>query len=134
MNKIDELMALFDAVFSYQSDTDACDKARIEFRQALEAALKPGKPIYQTQMLGTKLWYDQGHLDYEYHKKCGHTCRVVYTAAPPAQTPPPRLTVGILNSAYRESFGLIDSRLVGDQIKFARAIETAVRKQFGVTE
>lgn len=43
------------------------------------------------------------------------------------------LSLGALDEIYRESFGLIDSRLVGDQITFARAIEQAVLKANGVS-
>lgn len=34
-----------------------------------------------------------------------------------------------LHDIYRAAFGLADSRLVGDQIKFARAIEAQARKE-----
>lgn len=48
-------------------------------------------------------------------------------------TQPEREWVGLseedLNEIYRKAFGLIDSRLVGDQIKFARAIEVKCREK-----
>ena len=39
------------------------------------------------------------------------------------------LTDEEMNAAYREAFGLIDSRMVGDQIKFVRAIEAKLREK-----
>jgi hypothetical protein len=39
------------------------------------------------------------------------------------------LTYEEMNDAYRQSFGLIDSRLVGAQIKFVRAIEAKLKEK-----
>lgn len=50
----------------------------------------------------------------------------LYTT-PPAERRP--LTLEQMNEIYRKSFGLIDSRLVGDQINFVRAIEAAIKEQ-----
>jgi hypothetical protein len=47
---------------------------------------------------------------------------VVYTHPQLKREP---LTDEQMNAIYRQSFGLTDSRLVGDQIKFVRAIEAA---------
>jgi hypothetical protein len=53
-------------------------------------------------------------------------------AAPPAQTPvPPRLTDAELIEIYRQEHP-VERRMKGNS--FARAIESAVRKQFGVND
>jgi hypothetical protein len=55
----------------------------------------------------------------------------VYTAAPPAQTtPPPRLAIGQLCEAIKKSRGYVTD----DEVVMARAIESAVRRQFGVND
>ena len=45
----------------------------------------------------------------------------------------PRQWVGLtdeeMNAAYRQAFGLIDSRMVGDQVKFVRAIEAKLKEK-----
>lgn len=46
--------------------------------------------------------------------------------------PQPDLTDDQLNEVYRQSFRLIDSRLVGDQLTFARALIALDRKVRGV--
>ena len=54
-------------------------------------------------------------------------------SAPPAQTPPPRLTEHEMNAACKSETGCWMCP-TGDDLKFARAIESAVRKQFGVND
>jgi hypothetical protein len=39
------------------------------------------------------------------------------------------LTDEEMNAAYRQAFGLIDSRMVGDQVKFVRAIEAKLKEK-----
>lgn len=66
-------------------------------------------------------------------------------AAPPAQTPPPRLTdeqIEECDAMARQSFRRAQSQVRGQLIMpsdgfdwhFASAIETAVRKQFGIKD
>jgi hypothetical protein len=165
--QIDKLMALIDGYAI--TPNKAC---RDILRTALEAALKPGEPVYAFRRKGLDDYCTCDARRYLELKNKPHMFEVTifYRAAPPAQTPPkddfiskraqfdaewskvrelqrqcrefiekqktppPRLTDEELNCAYRKSFGLIDSRLVGDQISFSRAIETAVLKQAGWPE
>jgi len=39
------------------------------------------------------------------------------------------LTDEEMNTSYRQAFGLIDSRMVGDQVKFVRAIEAKLKEK-----
>jgi hypothetical protein len=125
---IGELMALAETFRDAQWPDCLDDKKAL--RAALEAALNPGEAFgYVNTSTGQ---FFRNVEDCRKNNE-GHW-RTVYTTAPPAQTPPTHLSLGGLDEIYRESFGLIDSRLVGDQINFARAIETAVRRQFGVND
>lgn len=99
-----------------------------ELRTALEAALKPCEPFgYVNTHTG------QFFKDVEDCRKNneGHW-RTVYTDAPPAQTPvPPRLT----DEQRLEIFHSVRPRNRLDFIKaYMFAVETAVRKQFGVND
>lgn len=53
----------------------------------------------------------------------------------PAETQPVAqpLSVHLKNEIYRQAFGLVDSRLVGDQLTFVSAIERACADAWGVT-
>ncbi len=64
---------------------------------------------------------------------------LAYSFNPRAKTkplytaPPQREWVGLtdeeMNAVYRQAFGLVDSRLVGDQIKFVSAIEAKLKEK-----
>jgi hypothetical protein len=56
------------------------------------------------------------------------------SAAPPAQTPPPRLTDDEVIEIAKLGWWKSDSDITSDGLDIARAIETAVRAQFGVQE
>ena len=80
MNKIDNLMQLFDNVLGFREGTDSHDKAVSTFRSALVAALKPGEPVARFN------WNSGGFewlTKYDFEK---HNMHPLYLA-PPAQTP-----------------------------------------------
>jgi hypothetical protein len=68
-------------------------------------------------------WMTQDYAEIEREK--GFNVRPLYTA--------PRQWVGLtdeeMNTSYRQAFGLIDSRMVGDQVKFVRAIEAKLKEK-----
>lgn len=84
--------------------------------------------------LSDATWSNCSESTFHYHNRMGWKTRTIQVAHPRKAVKLTHLSLGALDEIYRESFRLIDSRLVGDQITFARAIEQAVRAQLGVTE
>jgi hypothetical protein len=128
-DKIDELMRLADE-YAYASTKDQERYSHDALRAALEAALKQGgEPIgYRYKYkncFGNVVWSFE--LPRSIDTKVLETVPV-YTAAPPAQTPvPPRLTVSEICEADPMPHAMFDD----ERVEFARAIESAVRKQAG---
>lgn len=120
VKQIDELMKL---AFAYRmADTVDLWPTERELRTALEAALKPGDDDepYECPVCG----------ELDPCTSCGDPhCGLI---APPAQTPPPRLTVDDKLQIALDCN--IRVRTGSGAVKFATAIETAVRKQFGVND
>ncbi len=141
--QIDELMQIGMAnAFSAKTKTEK-EKA---LRTALEAALKPvhtSSDVREPDVLGAiingRTYADRLENDYRFECEAGplRLCSdwvefrrcfewLAEHTAPPAQTPvPPRLTDAELLAITAKPLH------IGN---YARAIETAVRKQFGVTE
>jgi hypothetical protein len=121
-------MALADEYASSKDSPTYGIENRVALKAALEAALKPGEPIgYRYKYLnfmGDEVWA----FDPPRNGKVLETVPV-YTAAPPAKTPPPRLTDDDLMAAHCGGKDMVDG---------LRAVETAVRKQwakqFGVND
>lgn len=137
--QIDELMALADDYADWAEAKGKGHPTYAESRQALQSALEAALnyPL-PDDLYDSKDWRDADyagrvewlHTMYE-GKKAELDAHLIgreqiYTAAPPAQTPPPRLT----DDAIEELFYVESLR----DLSFARAIETAVRTQFGVQE
>jgi hypothetical protein len=152
MTKIDELMALVERATFFNPKSESLKLALQDVRAALEAALKPGEPVYAFRKKGLDDFCTCDARRYLEFKNKPHAFEVTifYTAAPPAQTPayinqaeaeshgylsqpvtirnpaqtpPPRLTDYDVNKIWLE-FGSVTF----DQI---RTIETLVRKQAG---
>jgi len=118
MTKIDEIMAL---VHNMASDK--------EIRQALEAALKPGALNKdKARKVAQCAFVIFPHVNGKFPAEQALNELVGYTA-PPAQTPapPPRLVDWQIEAMH---WGEMCNR----DLSFARAIESAVRKQFGVND
>jgi hypothetical protein len=135
--KIAELMQLADSyahVYAFVGD-DTMPRRREALKQAIEAALKPGEPIgWSITCNGnhTGNFYQSSEVAevrlIEANRKYPKDVRTIEPlfAAPPAQTPPRRLT------DYQISVIAVDNP--PDVHIYGRAIETAVRKQFGVND
>ena len=123
--QIDGLMALADSYADGPHTEGYYGHRRQALRTALEAALKPEEPVGEvagyfekgfdtTKTLYGKIW----NQDLPMGAK-------LYTA-PPSQNPPPRLTDGAVANLLCE-YSVYTRQ---GQEQFARAIESAVRKQF----
>jgi hypothetical protein len=108
-------------------------------RALLEAALKPGNVASKTR--NPKYPWKPSHgwdkcmkcfedFSMEPCNHCGGGYPDQYLDSSPAQTPPPRLETQDVVRLKRTIQGTLDVQFVA----FARAIETAVRAQFGVQE
>ena len=134
--QVDELMRLADE-YAYANTEDQERSNREALRTALEAALKPGsEPIaylYHDARIPNDAhpWLHSTLLVLAADRRQGLPGETPLYTAPPAQTPPPRLTdEQIGNIHYIES----ECREQPSPMAFARAIESAVRKQFGVND
>jgi hypothetical protein len=122
MTKIDEIM-LFVAENYAVTEVGATDK----LRATLEAALKPGEPVMIYHGRCIIDCGEHGAHDVEMLKMIPKGAKL-YTA-PPAQTPP-RLTDADFERITGEEIALSYD---GD-VQTWRAVERAVRKQFGVND
>ena len=118
----EQVLKLLDTFDTFNDFTDV--------REPLRARLSAPEPepvawAYRDSSSGNLFGFTAEHYDDEPAKNL----------VPLYTTPPQREWVGLtdeeMNAAYREAFGLIDSRMVGDQIKFVRAIEAKLREKNG---
>jgi hypothetical protein len=126
--QVEDLMAII------ANEVAAAERGAFDrIRKALEAALTPGgdPACYQYQDSEGK-WHPFVN-DKHYQNTVGDgrwPIRPLYTA-PPAQTPvPPRLTDELLAAIYLEKPRYHYPPIASTDVEFARAIESAVRKQF----
>jgi NTP pyrophosphatase (non-canonical NTP hydrolase) len=95
-------------------------------KETANTAAPPAQPDAPQQEHRTGLW---GYVDTQVAKDMQGFYEAFGLAAPPAQTPPPRLTLDEIQA--------IDQSMCGEREfaeTFARVIETTVRKQFGAQE
>jgi hypothetical protein len=122
-NQIDELMALADEYMVQERDGANGFEARQALKQALEAALKPGGLVAFVGGQRKGWTYLAGRVNLT-------PGTPLYTTAPPAQT-----HLYPLSDHVIEDIWMIAREANDFQILFARAIETAVRRQFlGIDE
>jgi DNA-directed RNA polymerase subunit RPC12/RpoP len=96
-------------------------------KQMMQA--EPGEPGNECPMCN----HHQSSISYDCNN-CGRSVQIEYTAAPPAQTPPRLSDDAIIEIAKSLGWWIGESDIAADSIEISRAIETAVRKQFGVNE
>jgi hypothetical protein len=157
------MLVLFNRVLAFREGTNSQDKAIADFKQALEAALKPGEPvafmytaIHNTGTThGPYLVFKPGHMDAMSASK-GAVAIPLYTAPPAlchckdrpasechgewepgcdlggneahARPYPPRLTDEGIDDAVTNAGHTLDP------YGYFRAVESAVRRQFGVND
>jgi len=119
--QVDELMALARQWVEARTKDQGDSPQQDALRTALEDALKPGEPEQSVRHveIPAKNWEEMCV------RPPKHVHGLPVDTAPPAQTPP-RLT----DDAIEELFYVESLR----DLSFARAIETAVRAQFGMQE
>ncbi len=139
--QIDELMALATEYARAMAYDGATHIHRDKLRSALEAALKPGgEPVAEIIADEDGYAFIKWHGDESRFHEI-HPIGTKFYTAPPAQTPPPLLTddeIGSVLESPADVRWLIEADPISRYRMFARAIESAVRKQwaeqFGVQE
>lgn len=132
--QVDKLMALARQWVEARTKGQGGSSQQDALRQALEAALKPVEPV--TDEENERFSRDVSNFKGADPEATKYALKrfLRNRAAPPAQTPPPRLTDDEVIEIAKLGWWKSDSDITSDGLDIARAIETAVRAKFGVQE
>ena len=141
--QIDELMRLAD---EWADECAGCDGAHLAeqstrrktLRNALQAALVQGEPTEPAAYVLMSSYLIDGKaevsLAFEKPESEGYASVIPLYTAQSTQAPPLLTDDQIMEIAQSLGWWTVDKEIAADALRLSRAIETAVRKQFGVSD